>query len=201
MVKTIIFDLGNVIVPFDFKRAYARMERLSPYLAADIPVRLRETDLVNRFETGRIGAEEFVSELSRILELKTTHEEFHDVFNCIFLPDALVPEALLAGLRARYRLLLLSNTNPIHFEMIERTYPLLRHFHDRVLSYQVGARKPSARIYEEALLRADCGADECVFFDDVAAYVDGARAAGIDAVQFQSARQVEEELRRRGVTW
>jgi putative hydrolase of the HAD superfamily len=201
MVKTIIFDLGNVIVPFDFKRAYARMEGLSPYPASEIPIMLRGTDLVQRFETGRMGAEEFVAELSRILELKTTHEEFHEVFNCIFLPEALLPDALLARLRERYRLLLLSNTNPIHFEMIERTYPLLRHFHDRVLSYQVGARKPSAQIYEEALLRAECGAGECVFFDDVAAYVDGARAAGIDAVQFQSAEQVEAELRWRGVTW
>ena len=201
MVKTIIFDLGNVIVPFDFKRAYARMEGLSPYPAAEIPLRLRGTDLVQRFETGRVGAEEFVAELSQILELKTTYEEFYEVFNCIFLPDALLPEALLAGLRERYRLLLLSNTNPIHYETIERTYPLLRHFHDRVLSYQVGARKPSARIYEEALIRAECGAEECVFFDDVAAYVDGARAVGIDAVQFQSAGQVEEELLRRGVTW
>jgi putative hydrolase of the HAD superfamily len=201
MVKTIIFDLGGVIVPFDFKRAYIRMEGLSPFPATEIPMRLRSTDLVQRFETGRVGADEFVAELSRILELKTTHEGFLEVFNCIFLPGALVPEALLAGLRERYRLLLLSNTNPIHFETIERTYPLLRHFHDRVLSYQVGARKPSARIYEEAVLRAECGADECVFFDDVAAYVEGARAAGIDAVQFQSPEQVEEELRRRGVTW
>jgi len=201
MVKTIIFDLGNVIVPFDFKRAYARIEGLSPFAAAEIPLRLRGTDLVQRFETGRVGAEGFVTEVSQILELKTTHEEFLEVFNCIFLPGALLPEALLIGLRERYRLLLLSNTNPIHFETIERAYPLLRHFHDRVLSYQVGARKPSARIYEEALLRAAWDAGECVFFDDVAAYVDGARAAGIDAVQFQSAGQVEEELRRRGVRW
>ena len=201
MIKTIIFDLGNVIVPFDFKRAYARMEGLSPYPAAEIPMRLKETDLVQRFETGRVGAEEFVAELSQILELKTTYEEFCEVFNCIFLPDALLPETLLIGLRERYRLLLLSNTNPIHFETIERGYPLLRHFHDRVLSYQVGARKPSARIYEEALIRAGCAPAECVFFDDVAAYVDGALAAGIDAVQFQSAGQVEEELRSRGVTW
>ncbi|MDP8982385.1 MAG: HAD family phosphatase [Acidobacteriota bacterium] len=201
MVKTIIFDLGNVIVPFDFKRAYARMEALSPYAAAEILTRLRATDLVNRFETGRIGAEGFVSELSRMLELKTTHREFYDVFNCIFLPEPLLPESLLIALRERYRLLLLSNTNPIHFEMIERTYPLLRHFHHSVLSYQVGAAKPSPQIYEEALLRAECGPDECVFFDDIAAYVEAARGAGIDAVQFQSAGQVEEELRRRGVTW
>ncbi len=199
MTKCVIFDLGGVIVPFDFKRGYAKMEKLCPYPAAEIPQRLRTTDLVTRFETGHIEPVAFVAELSRILDLKITYPEFCDLWTSIFLPETLIPESLLERVRARRRLLLLSNTNHIHYSMLERTYPLLAHFDDRVLSYRVGAAKPSEQIYREAIARAGCKPEECFFTDDVEAYVEGARRVGIDAVRFESAEQIEKELRQRGV--
>lgn len=199
MFKTLIFDLGQVIVPFDFKRGYARMEPLCSYPAADIPARLRTTDLVTRFETGQVEPEHFVEELSRILELKTSYAEFCDLWTSIFLPEPLIPEAFLAGLKERYRLVLLSNTNAIHFEMIERHYPLIRHFKHRVLSYKVGALKPSPKIYEAALAEAECRPEECFFTDDIAAYVEGAQRHGIQAVQFQSFEQLHRDMQSRGI--
>jgi HAD superfamily hydrolase (TIGR01509 family) len=199
MIKAVIFDLGGVIVPFDFKRAYTRMEGLCPYPAAEIPQRLRSTDLVTRFETGRVGPQDFAREISEILKLKTTYDEFCDIFNCIFTKETLVPESLLERLRARHRLLLLSNTNPIHFAMIDISYPIVRHFHDRVLSYEVGAQKPAPRIYQEAIALAGCRPQECFFTDDIASFVEAARREGIDAVQFHSAAQIERELMSRGL--
>ena len=199
MIRAVIFDLGGVIVPFDFKRGYAKMEPLCAYKAAEIPERLRSTDLVTRFESGRIEPEDFVREISKVLELRISYEEFCNLWTSIFLPQTLITEALLERLRQRARLVLLSNTNAIHYTMIERDYPILRHFDDRVLSYKVGAMKPSAAIYQEAVARAGCRPEECFFTDDVAAYVEGARREGIDAVQFQSAAQVEGELQARGV--
>jgi putative hydrolase of the HAD superfamily len=199
MIKTVIFDLGNVIVPFDFTIGYAAIQRLCGHGAEEVRRRLRSTDLVTRFETGQVEPEAFVSELSGLLELNTNYEQFCDVWTSVFLPETLVPDSLLERIHERHRLLLLSNTNDIHFSMIERTYPILRHFDDRVLSYRVGAVKPAARIYHEAIARSGCKAEECFFTDDVAAYVEAARREGIDAVQFQSAAQVEEELRARGV--
>jgi putative hydrolase of the HAD superfamily len=98
-------------------------------------------------------------------------------------------------------LLLLSNTNAIHFEMVQRTYPLLARFHHHVVSYKVGALKPSPVIYSEAIKHAKCDPSECFFTDDIPAYVEGARQAGIDAVQFESQAQIERELRLRGVDW
>ena len=54
MIKTVIFDLGKVIVPFDFKRGYRAMAELSAYPAEEIPKRIGTTDLVTRFECGQI---------------------------------------------------------------------------------------------------------------------------------------------------
>ncbi len=199
MFKTILFDLGNVIVPFDFKLAYARLAPLCGCEPADIPIKIRSTDLVTRFETGRVGPEQFVEELSAVLSLKITFEEFRDLWTCIFLPRPLIAEALLENLARGYRLMLLSNTNPIHFEMVQANFPLLRHFHDRVLSYEAGAVKPSSKIFKAAIQRARCKPEECFFTDDIAINIEAARKHGMDAVQFHNSAQLEEELRARKI--
>ena len=201
MIKTVIFDLGKVIVPFDFARGYRAMAELCSYAPEEIPRRIGSTDLVRRFECGEVAPEQFVEQLCRTLDLRMEYAHFCEIWSSIFLPDTLIPESLLRGLKKRYRLLLLSNTNAIHFKMIRETYPLLKHFDDYVLSYEVGALKPSPRIYAEAIARAQCAPGECFFTDDIAEYVAGANQAGMDAVQFQSAAQIEAELLGRGVTW
>jgi FMN phosphatase YigB (HAD superfamily) len=201
LIKTVIFDLGKVIVPFDLRRGYEALRPHCPYPAEEIPRRISGTDLVRRFETGQVSPETFVEQLSELLGLCVDYYRFCELWSSIFLPDPLLPESLLAGLHRRHRLLLLSNTNAIHFEMIRQRYPLLGHFDDYVLSYEVGALKPSARIYEEAIGRAGCRPAECFFTDDIPLYVAAAKEAGMDAVVFESAGQIERELRARGVEW
>jgi glucose-1-phosphatase len=199
VIKTILFDLGNVIIPFDFKRAYSKLQPLCNYPATEIPTRMGGTDLVGRFESGQIAPVQFVKEFSSVLNLSITYDEFCDLWTSVFLPEPLIQESLLANLGSRHRLMILSNTNPIHFHMIKATYPLLRHFEHCVLSYEVGALKPSGKIFEDAIAHAGCAAEECFFTDDLAVNVEAARKHGMDAVQFQSAAQLERELRARGL--
>ena len=201
MIRTLIFDLGKVIIPFDFQRGYERMARLCGYAPEQIPERLRSTDLVHRFESGEVECSDFVRELCGILELDCGYDEFREIWGSIFLPETLIPDSLLEALRRRYRLVLLSNTNQLHFEMVEAAYPILRHFHEKVLSYKVGAMKPSPKIYQAAVEAAQCRPEECFFTDDIPAYVEGARQHGMDAVQFRDCGQIQQELRARGVTW
>jgi len=154
---------------------------------------------VDRFESGGIAPHDFVRELSTLLGLQIAYEDFCEIWSCIFLPDPLIPESMLAGIARRYRMLLLSNTNPIHFTMLKQCYPLLRHFHAFVLSYEVGAMKPLPAIYRRAIEEAMCRPEECFYTDDIAAFVEAARAQGIDAVQFESCAQLERELNARGM--
>jgi len=201
VIKTVIFDLGKVLIPFDFARGYRAMEKFCDYPAAEIPKRIAGTDLVYRFETGLVEPRDFVEQLSRVLDLRVTYEQFCEIWSSIFLPETLVPDSLLAGIRERYRLLVLSNTNAIHFAMVRQNYPLLRHFHDLVLSYEVKAMKPSSAIYREAIARARCRPEECFYTDDIPAYVEAARREGIDAVQFLSCAQLERDLAAREIRW
>jgi glucose-1-phosphatase len=201
MIKTIIFDLGKVIVPFDFQRAYERMAPLCAYPAGEIPKRIGTCDLVTRFESGQVEPAVFVEQLSELLELKVNYAEFSAIWSTIFRPETLIPESFISALKKRYRLVLLSNTNAIHWAMLERSYPLLQLFDRHVLSFRVGALKPDPKIYRAAIDAAECEADECFFTDDIQAYVEAARAHGIDAVQFQSGDQIQQELKSRGVQW
>ncbi|HLY17375.1 MAG TPA: HAD family phosphatase [Bryobacteraceae bacterium] len=201
MIKTVIFDLGKVLIPFDFSRGYRAMEPYCDYPAAEIPKRIGATDLVHRFETGLVEPHDFVEELTRMLALRVDYQQFCEIWSSIFLPGPLVPDSLVAGIGERYRLLVLSNTNAIHFGMVRQSYPILRHFHDLVLSYEVKAMKPAPAIYQAAIARARCRPAECFFVDDIPAYVEGARRQGIDAVQFESCAQLERDLAARDIRW
>lgn len=200
-IKTVIFDLGRVIVPFDFRRGYERIAPLCGLPAEEIPKRIGPSGLVNRFESGEIAPRDFVREFSKLLGLEISYETFCEIWSSIFLPETLIPESMVAGIARRYRTVLLSNTNPIHYAMLRENYPLLRHFHAYVLSYEVGAMKPLPAIYQRAIEAAQCLPEECFFTDDMPAFVEAARVHGIDAVQFESAAQIEAELHKRGIMW
>jgi glucose-1-phosphatase len=201
MQKAIIFDLGKVLIDFDFQRAYRALESLCPYPAAEISKRLAATNLIERFETGLVEPRDFVEQFSGILDLPLDYDRFCRIWSGIFTVT-LIPESMLEGLAARYRLLLLSNTNALHFEMLRRNYgPMLGHFHHLILSYEVHAMKPRPEIFQAAVERAGCRPEECFYTDDIPAYVEAARQMGIDAVQFESSEQLERELRQRGIGW
>jgi len=201
VTKAIIFDLGKVLVAFDFQRAYDRMQALCGHPVEEVRRRIGNSHLVALLETGQLESQDFVSQLGGILGVSLDYPGFCELWSSIFLPGTLIPESLIIGLKKRYPLVLLSNTNHMHFEMLEQTYPILGHFERRVLSHLVGAAKPSPLIYQKAVELAGCRPEECFFTDDIPEYVAGARSFGIDAVQFQSAAQLEEELQKRNIRW
>ncbi len=199
MIRCLIFDLGGVIVPLDF-RGYKAMEGICAYPAHEIPGRIRSTDLARRFETGAVDEQTFFQELRDLLSLRIDYPRFCDIWNGILVPGPLLPESLFADLKARgYRLILLSNTNTIHYRAACERYSPLRYFDDAVLSYEVGSIKPSPEIYAAAVEKAGCAPQECFFTDDLLPNIEAAKAAGMDAVQFTSPAQLFEELAARHV--
>ncbi|HEY7389748.1 MAG TPA: HAD family phosphatase [Bryobacteraceae bacterium] len=200
MHKAIIFDLGKVLVSFDFKIGYRALERACPHQAVEIPRRIAKTGLVERLEKGLIGPEDFVRRLSEALELRLEYADFCRAWSSIF-HGQLLADRVLESLAAHYRMLLLSNTNAIHWEMIRENYPMVRYFHDRILSFEVHSMKPELQIFQAAVARAGCRPEECFFTDDIADNVEAAKRLGMDAVQFESPAQLEEEMSRRGIRW
>src|SRR5947199_9340637 len=92
VIRTVIFDLGKVIVPFDFARGYRAMAELCSYAPEEIPKRIGSTDLVRRFECGEVAPEPFVEQLCGLLDLHMEYAHFCEIWSSIFLPDTLIPE-------------------------------------------------------------------------------------------------------------
>lgn len=202
MTKAVLLDLGNVIVGLDMDRVYRATAAVSPFSVAEVPGRIRDAALYEPYERGEMSSEEFHRRFCEALQINGVRfAEFSRLWGDMFQPTPLLSSELLEGLSAPCRLVLVSNTNELHFRWIRQHYPLLEHFHEYVLSYQVGRMKPSAEIYREAIRRAACQAEECFFADDVAENVEGARRMGIDAVLFSGEDQLKSELARRGLVW
>lgn len=201
MIRTLIFDLGDVLVGLDFDRAYRAAAKLNGRPAEEIPEMIRRADLTAPYERGEVSSEQFHRRFTAELELDVSYEDFGRLWGDMFQPEPLIGDAVLEALARERRLLLLSNTNELHFEWLQARYPLLGRFDDFVLSHRVGVMKPGAEIYEEALRRADCAPNECFFTDDQPGNVAGARRAGIDAEVFRGPEALFDQLRARGVSW
>jgi len=190
-----------VLVPFDFQIGYRQMSEYCGLAPEQVRARLSTDGLVHDFESGLIDEHGFHRCVERLLDTEITYQRFCDIWFSVFLPQTLIPESMVEAIRRRYRTVLLSNTNPIHYSMLYEKYPILQHFDGYVLSHEVKAMKPSPLIYAAAIEKAQCLPGECFFTDDVAEYVEGAKKAGIDAVQFENCEQIQRELRARGVEW
>jgi len=199
MVKALLFDLGRVLVNVDFDMGYSRMAALSGLTLEEVRDRLQASRLAYAFESGLMPSSEFASRVSELMGVSPSFEEFAEIWYSVFHEGPLVPEEFIAGLHERYRLVLLSNTNALHYEMLEPRLPVLKHFDAFTLSYKLGSQKPAPAIYRDAIVKAGCEPGECFYTDDVAEYIDGARAAGIQAVQFRGFGRLGADLRAAGV--
>src|SRR4029077_11742412 len=114
-------------------------------------------------------------------------------------PAPIHQDAFFEKLCQRYRLALLSNTDPIHVRHLEATYSFFAFFPTRIYSCSVGASKPNPLIYGAALRALKVSAGEALYIDDIAAYVEAAQRLGMSAIRFQSPAQLTVDLRSLGV--
>jgi putative hydrolase of the HAD superfamily len=199
MIRTVILDLGGVIVPLDFAASYAKLAERSGMPLAEVETRLRATPLLAEYESGRVSSAEFQDAFSKEFGFEAEESEFADLWCSLFPEHSVIPPEWLSQIRDQKRLLLLSNTNEIHFERLLRQRPYLAAFDHHVVSYRVGAMKPQPAIYQAVLEHAQCDPGECFFTDDVLKYVEGARAAGINAEQFLGPQKLKTDLAARGI--
>jgi putative hydrolase of the HAD superfamily len=201
VTRAVILDLGQVLVPFDWQRGYRALAAHCPLPPEEVRRRIKEAGLFNDFERGRIEPRDLAARLCQMLGMDLPYETFREIWSSIFSPQVNLSPESLETIRAGRRLLLLSNTDPIHFGWIGEKYDLLQHFDHCVVSFETGTRKPEPAIYFETLRRAECQPGEAFFADDIAENVEAARQLGIDAVQFVSVEQLAADLAKRGICW
>jgi putative hydrolase of the HAD superfamily len=183
-IQTIIFDFGNVVAFFSYRRAAENMAVYSPLGTDAILEWTFQSDLERLYESGQISTEDLFERVKQGLHLSCNFEQFSHAFCDMFTPNPDVAR-LIPRLVGKVPLLLLSNTNDLHARWFLKEYAdTVAHFDDLILSYKVGARKPDGRIYQECVARAGCPAGQCLFIDDMQVNVDGALACGLQAILY-----------------
>ena len=194
---TVIFDLGGVLVSVDFMRACKRLEAAGAASAAVIREAIASGEDKLGLDTGRLSPEQFAARFCAAIGVRMPYTEFAEIWCDIFAEQHEVT-GLLDEIGKHADLMLLSTTDPLHFEYIRSHYGFLAKFGQLVLSYEVGHAKPARQIFERAIGLCDPGA-RMIYFDDVAEYVSAARACGLPAEQFVDAVRLRRDLDRFGV--
>ena len=204
-IKVILYDLGNVILPFNHYQIAEKLVRFSPETGTLDPKQIFsflfdfEKGAVNRYETGEVSSHHFFYSLKETFQLSLTFEEFIPIWNEIFVENREVSETILSQ-KGKWRLGLLSNTNPLHFHHVLATFPIVRVFDRWILSHEVGFKKPAVGIFQRAMEWASVEPEKILFIDDMKKNVEAAISLGIQGVHFTSAQQLKEELSKKLTT-
>jgi putative hydrolase of the HAD superfamily len=199
MIKTIVFDFGNVLGFFDYSLTTERLARHTNLSADAIRRLVYGGELEDDYEAGRITSVEFLRRVRDACALTCPDDVLSVAFADMFWPNEAVC-GLVPRLKPDYRLLMGSNTNELHSRhFLQQFADTVRHFDALVLSHEVGARKPRAEFFRHAQQLAGCAADECLFIDDLPANVAGARALGWQGIVYSRETDLPAELARQGV--
>jgi glucose-1-phosphatase len=198
-IKAILFDLGKVLVDFNFETGIKAL-----HAACSIPRNRFEEVLwdetwICRYERGEISTRDFHTYLCETADLRMDLCAFCETWSSVFLPDLIVSEDLLSALRRNYPLILVSNTNEAHLEFIRSNYRVLDYFDHHVLSYEVGSLKPDRKIFEHAISVSGHTPDALFFTDDRQENVLMARQLGMEAHQFKTQSQLVDAFQQAGV--
>jgi FMN phosphatase YigB (HAD superfamily) len=164
--KVVLFDLGKVLVDFDYGIAVRRIAARGRVTAEDFGRFIATAPLLFSYEMGHLTSEAFYNEICALTGFCGNFDEFSLAFGDIFVPIKPMV-ALHAAVRKRgIPTFLLSNTNELAVKHIRRTYPFFADFQGYILSYEHGVMKPEPRIYEIAERVTGCQGPDILYLDD-----------------------------------
>jgi len=195
----VVFDLGKVLVDFDYSIAGRKISERSAKSAPDIQKLLDHSPLLYRYETGLMTRQEFFEEVRRATDFRGNIEEFSGFFADIFweIPPMIEIQATLR--RKGIPTFIFSNTNDLAIQHIRRNFPFFANFDGYILSYEIGAMKPDAKIYEALEKMAGKRGAEILYLDDRQENVDGGAARGWQVILQTDPEKSRAEMRQLGL--
>jgi FMN phosphatase YigB (HAD superfamily) len=195
----LIFDLGKVLVDFDYSIAAKKVAARSEKTPQDLHAFLGSSPLLVEYESGRLTREQFYTAIKDAIGFGSDLEEFGGYFADIFaeMPGTI---ALHAELRQRgYKTFIFSNTNDLAIEHVRRNFPFFKNFDDYIFSYEVGAMKPEAKIYEA--MEKMCGqrGADLIYLDDRPENIAAGAARGWRTVLHETPEKSRAALKSFGV--
>ena len=193
MIKTIIFDLGNVLLYFDEMPIFRKWAAAGNKRISEVIDYYKKSQPRIAFERGEITPKQFYNKTVSDLNLKISYGAFKKTWNEIFSPNK-DAEKIVKSLKGKYKLILLSNTNILQYEYAKRNYKIVEMFDEHILSYEVGMRKPNPMIYLIALRKSKTLPFNCAYFDDIPQFIKVAGIIGIKAFQYKEIEKLRNDL-------
>ncbi len=198
-IEVILFDLGNVILPFNHYQIAEKLFRFTKNVDFQDPKKIFsylfdfKHGAINGYEVGKVSSLGFFQSLKEHLQLTLSFEEFIPIWNDIFWENLEVSE-IIRSLKGKKRLGLLSNTNPLHFDYILSTFPVVQVFDKWLLSHEVGFKKPALEIFEKAIEWAGVEPEKVLFIDDMKTHIEVAISLGMRGIHFTSCEDLKDNL-------
>ena len=199
MIKAVIFDLGRVLIQVDFTRGllkyYQRNDNSSD---EDILDEVFKDKMFIDFNTGKIDPQQVYQNIEDKYALALSYEQFTYEWCNIFAPMQGMP-AIVDRVSKKYKIGLLSDIDPLHWQYCQQNFPVLKNFKKPALSFEIGALKPDPICYQSASENINTELQNCLFIDDREINIQGAREAGMQAIRFTSVADLELLLPNLGV--
>jgi FMN phosphatase YigB (HAD superfamily) len=185
-INYLIFDLGNVIYDIDYSLTFNKLNSRLPEKDHGLGKKFMVSDIHFNLEMGKISEETFRNGVREFFKQDWDDAWIDEIWNALLVDIPFDRIQLLLRLKQTYPLYMLSNTNSIHFKVVDRLFreklsdaewPLL--FDKLFLSHEMGLRKPSAEIYQEVVRQIGGAPGECLFFDDLPENLIGAEKVGM----------------------
>ncbi len=199
MITTIIFDIGNVLADFSWKKHYAGFgydEAMVERLAAATV----KSPAWNEYDRGILTEEETLQAFIRLdPEIEPDiRRTLADVRTMVKRNDYAIP--WIQSLKSRgYRVLYLSNFSEKAQKDCAAALDFIPYMDGGILSYREKVIKPMPEIYELLIQRYHLTPEECVFLDDTQVNLDAAQKFGIHTIHFRTREQAAAELKALGV--
>lgn len=188
MIRACLFDIGNVLVTFDYARTLTAIAARSARSYHEIHAHLAAVS--GDLETGRLSSADFISRGVDFIGGGIRRTEFEEAFTGIFEPIDAVWQAV-ADVTAKVPAWLFSNTSELHETCLFRRYPGFAKFHGGFYSWRLGTMKPDPGMYEHALAALGLPAEEIACIDDLPANIETGRRFGFHCHQYDRARHAD----------
>jgi putative hydrolase of the HAD superfamily len=179
--NTYLFDIGNVILGFDFSIA---VERLREFGITHHDPLAHISEIKERYEAGEMDDEEFIELAIGELGFSGADTDFIQIWQEIFHEN----QPMVATIRRLEgegaKLYLLSNTNGLHLRHILRDYPVFAAFSGGIYSHEAKSSKPETPMYEQAISRFGLRPQETLYIDDLPANIVTGKALGFVTHQY-----------------
>ncbi len=185
---TIIFDLGGVIINLDYQLTIEAFKKLGLENFEEMYTQAKQNNLFDDYETGKISSQHFINSLLPFLPPGTSANKVVHAWNAMILDFPKERLALLDHLKSKYRIFLLSNTNDIHLQAVNRSLAnvtdrkLESYFEKVYLSHEVKLRKPHREIFEMVCNDQNLEPTSTLFIDDTIGHVNGANSIGLQGI-------------------